>query len=112
MQLYTQHISPAGKKSYKEYHPATTTSELELDNKQIATLAGTLGTCMLVGLERHLPEHSALSRRIRGSEDSLRALASLAGCELDNRIVDAAVIAWGAAMHRLVEELVTSGVVE
>ena len=105
MKLYTQHISAGGKKTYHEYHPATVTTEMELDNKQIATLAGTIGTCMLMGLERHLPEHALLSRRIKATETALQQLASTAGTQLDNRIVDAAVVAWGAAMQTLALEL-------
>lgn len=80
-------------------------SELTLSDAQLATIAATLGTCILIGLERHMPPHDFVARHIRKVETSIQDLAKITGVQLDQRIRDAATRAWGAAMKTLEEEL-------
>jgi len=83
--------------------------EFELTDKELATIGATLGTCILMGLERHIKPHRVVARRIRAVEDSLQNLAQLAGCKLDRVLVDAGIVAWGAAVEKLAEELHARG---
>lgn len=107
-QLYERHVSPAGKISYRLHQPRKEqVTEFELDNKQVATLAGTLGTCILMGLERHLPSHALLARKNRAVEESLQSLAAVAGTDLDQKLIDAGIGAWSAAVEQLGKELST-----
>ncbi len=80
-------------------------SELTLTNAQLATIAATLGTCVLMGLERHMPPHAAVARRIKKVEGSIQDLAAITGVKLEQHMLDAATKAWGAAMKTLEEEL-------
>lgn len=77
----------------------------ELTDKELVTIGATLGTCILMGLERHIKPHKLLARRLRAVEDSLQNLAQLAGCKLDRELVDAGITAWGAAVETLATEL-------
>ncbi len=79
--------------------------EFELTDKELVTIGATLGTCILMGLERHIKPHKLLARRLRAVQDSLQNLAQLAGCRLEKELVDAGIIAWGAAVETLAEEL-------
>lgn len=104
MQLYVKSVSEKGKVTYLPYVPSTR-AEIEIDNRQLATLAGTIGLCTLIGLERHLPQHAMLSRKIKALENAIIDLAKLGGKELDQRMTNAGVEAWGAAVQKLAEVL-------
>ena len=102
MTLYQKVVSKNGKVTYKEY---TNEVSLDLDNKQMLMLAATIGTCCLIGLEQHLPNHSALSRKIRDVENSIMSLSSLCGTELDSEMITVGTGAWGAAMEYLADHV-------
>lgn len=72
--------------------------KVEMTNKQVLTLAATIGTCCLVGLEHHLPKHAALARKVQALEKAIAGLAQLAGADLDEDMVDIGTNAWSAAM--------------
>ena len=110
-QLYTKTVSERGKVTYTPYAP-NTRAEIEIDNGQLATLAGTIGLCTLMGLERHLPPHALLSRKIRAAENAIVEVAKLGGKELDQRMTDAGTEAWGAAVQRLAEVLAMTTAIE
>jgi len=104
MQLYEKVIT--GKRTtYRPYVQPAARAEMELDNGQVATLAGTIGMCTLISLERHLPEHAMLSRRIKAIETAIVECAKLGGKTIDRRMTDAGVVAWGAAVQKLAEVL-------
>lgn len=104
MQLYVKNVSEKGKVTYIPYVPDLK-AEIEIDNGQLATIAGTIGLCTLIGLERHLPPHALLSRRIKAVETAIVDLAQLGGKSLDQRMTDAGTEAWGAAGQKLAEVL-------
>lgn len=81
------------------------TVHIEMDNKQILTLAATIGTCVLIGLEQHLPPHAALARKIRSVESSLQGLGALTGTLLDDKMIDIGTNAWGKAMEYVAKHI-------
>lgn len=80
-------------------------TEFDLDDRELTTLAATIGMCILIGLERHIPKHKAVGRKIRVVEDAINDLARLNGCRLSPELSAAGVEAWGAAMEKLQEIL-------
>lgn len=79
--------------------------EMELSNAEVATVVATLGVCCMKGLVLHLPQHSALGRRVQKVESSISDLAAITGVTLNPAILDAAPHALVAAMQTLAEEL-------
>lgn len=73
--------------------------KVEMTDNQILSLAATIATCCLVGLEQHLPEHKAMARKIRDLEKAIMGLANLTGQQLDDKMVDIGTGAWGSAMR-------------
>ena len=99
MELYVQKVSAKGKVSYEQYKEQPLV--VDMDNKQVLTLAATIATCCLIGLEQHLPAHAALARKVKELEKSITALAHLSGKELSPEMVDIGTGAWGAAMKHV-----------
>ncbi len=82
--------------------------DIELTDNQVLTLAGTIGTCMLIGLEQHLPPHKALARKIQAVEKAIAGLYGLIGEPVDGPMIDIGARCWGAAMKELAKELEAS----
>lgn len=81
------------------------TVEIELTDAELVTLTATIGSCVLMVMERHLPPKSALRSRIAKVEDAIKSLAQLNACKLDDRLFDAGIHAWSSAIERLQKEL-------
>lgn len=75
------------------------TTRIEMDNEEVLTLAATVATCILMGLEQHLPPHSALGSRIKKVEDAIAGLAGLNAKRLQPEMLDLGTKAWGHAMQ-------------
>lgn len=104
MILYEKKISSKGKVTYIEHgKPRQTT--FEINDTQMLTLATTVAICCLEGLRRHLPDSDIKHRKIRNVETEIGALARLSYEKLAPEMVDAGVMAWGAAMERVQFEL-------
>ena len=74
------------------------TTRIEMDNEELITLAATVGTCLLMGLEKHMPSHSALASRIKKLEDAIAGVAGLNAKKLQPAMLDVGTRAWGHAM--------------
>lgn len=75
-----------------------TKTRIEMTNEELITLAATVGTCVLVGLEQHMPAHSALSVRIKKLEDAIAGVAGLNAKKLQPEMLEIGTRAWGKAM--------------
>ena len=104
MTLYEKVTSKGGKISYLPYERKAKV-DMELTNAEVCSLVAALGICCLHGFENHLPEHSAISRRVRALEVAIGDVAGLNYHELSKTHLDAATHAWGAAVQRLQYEL-------
>lgn len=107
MTLYEKIVSPNGKVTYRE-HNNSVRADIEIDDLQINTLVATIAICWLKAMSTQLGEvkkGSALSVRIKAVEESISKLASLSAGKMDDKMVDAGTIAWGAALKRLEMEL-------
>ena len=74
------------------------TVKVQMTDRQVLTLAASIATCCMVGLEQHMPPHAAIARKVRECEKALMGLAALTGQTLDEDMVDIGTGAWGAAM--------------
>lgn len=91
MELYSRKVSEKGKVSYVPYQRIT---EIHLNNKQLLTLVATITTCLMIGFEQELKEHSAVGRKIREVENSIQSLSKLIGTSLDAEMVDIGIDVW------------------
>lgn len=107
MDLYTKEVSPKGKITYKPYMPPTNRIEMELTNAEVCSMVAALGICCLYGFEAHLPDHSAISRKVRALEVAIGDVAALNRDSLSEKHMDAVQQAWGAALVKLQEVLAT-----
>lgn len=78
---------------------ATKIVKVEMTDNQVLSLAATIATCCLVGLEQHLPAHKAMARKIQDLEKAIIGLSNLNGQQLDEKMVDIGTGAWGSAMR-------------
>lgn len=94
-----------GKKTtYREYvEPVVVMPEIE--NNQIVTLLSAPTISMLMSVSEQLPPHATLARRIRGVEESIKALAQLNGDALDPQLIVLGVGCWNAAIHAMQDGL-------
>jgi len=74
------------------------TTRIEMDNSQLLTLAAAISISCLAGLERHMPDKSAIAGRIRKVEDALAHLAALNGAKLSEEMLVLGTRAWGHTM--------------
>lgn len=107
MILYEKVISEKGKVTYKE-HNNSVRADIEIDDLQINTLVSTIALCWLHAMSKQLSglkKGSALATRIKAVEEAVTRLAKLSSGKMDDKMVDAGTIAWGAALKRLEMEL-------
>ena len=107
MNLYEKHVSPNGKVTYKE-HTISRRVDVEIDDLQINALVSTIAICWLHAMSKQLSDTkkgSALATRIKAVEEAVTKMAKLASGKIDEKMVDAGTIAWGAALQRLQLEL-------
>jgi hypothetical protein len=81
------------------------TIKIEIDDKQIVTLAASIGVSMLIGLESQLKEHSAIKRKVLALESAISDLARLSGSTIDAEVLEVGIGAWGAAVKYLQKHL-------
>ena len=74
------------------------TTRIEMDNEELLTLAASIAICCLAGLERHMPNHSALGRKVRAVEEAIASLASLNAAKLPEDMLVLGTRAWGHTM--------------
>lgn len=111
MNLYEKHVSPNGKVTYKE-HTISRRVDLEIDDKQINTLVSTIAVCWLAAMEDQLgavKKGSALATRVKAVKESIGKMAQLVSGKCDDKMCDAGVVAWGAALAALQDELSKCG---
>jgi hypothetical protein len=99
MILYEK-VMQGKKTTYREHIPAPIVMP-EIENKQIVTLLSALTISMLMSISEQMPPHATLARRIKGVEESIKALAQLNGEPLDPDLVTAGVSAWNSAIFSL-----------
>lgn len=107
MTLYEKVISKNGKVTYRE-HTTSIRADIEIDDLQINTLVSTIAICWLHAMSKQLSDAkkgSALATRIKAVEEAVTKMAKLASGKMDEKMVDAGTIAWGAALQRLQMEL-------
>lgn len=108
MELFERVVSSGGKISYKKHEPAPTRVDIEIDDMQVNCLTSTIAICWLKAMEVQLgaaKKGSALATRVKAVEDAISKLASMVSGPMDEHMVDAGTIAWGAALQRLQVEL-------
>lgn len=106
MQLYEKTISPAGRASYKEYHPGNTQIEdMKIESEEVITILTTLTISMLMNIEQQLAPHMKLSRETKLLEQAVLRYAKLNGAKLDPRYIEAGVEGWNAAVSAIQEGL-------
>lgn len=110
MQLYEKITSPGGRVSYRPYQKQEPSFrvDMEIDDKQVNTLVSSITVAWLEAMKTqlfHVKKGSALATRIQAVEDAVRKMAQLSAGELDERMVHAGTVAWGAALSTLATEL-------
>jgi hypothetical protein len=101
MTLYEKQVSPKGKVSYVPYVGYTPRPEDEMTDKQLITLAVSIGVTCLMTLEQNLPQHSRIGRQIRDVEQSILRLAHNCGEHVDREMVDY----WASAFNTVMETI-------
>ena len=76
-----------------------------MTDRQLITLTTTIGTCVLVTLERTQPPHAKLARQIKKVEEALKDLACLTGNVLETEHMTIGTEAWQAAMAVIQERV-------
>ena len=106
MTLYEKHTSANGKITYKEHIEAPMRRiEFELDNAEVCTMVAGLGICCLHGFEAHLPEHAAISRKVRALEVAIGDVAALNYHDLTEKPLGVIARAWSAALTSMQDDL-------
>lgn len=96
---YTKEVTSGGKVKYVPVEPSV--YHIELDDGQYMTLAATIATCILIGMEQHLPSHTLKARKIIELEASIAELAKLDGSVIDDDMMEIGTGAWAAAVDYL-----------
>lgn len=78
----------------------------EIPQDQMITLLATLTLSMLMSIEDQLPKHARAAREIRNTEEAVRRLAKLNAKPMDDRLVEAGVAGWNAALYEMQRKLV------
>lgn len=73
-------------------------SKFTISQKQLVTLAATIGTCCLMGIEKTQPAHSVTARKVKATHEAIAALAKLTSEPLTEEMMAVGVGAWNAAM--------------
>lgn len=100
---YTKEVTSGGKVKYVPVEPKEL--RMELDDGQYMTLAATIATCILIGMEQHLPSHTLKARKIIELEASIAELAKLNGSVIDDDMMEIGTGAWAAAVDYLAQHV-------
>lgn len=79
--------------------------KINMDQRQLVTVAVTIGMCTIVSLEKAAPPHSAFARKAKKVEDAIADLAKLVSSEIDFETSDLGVKAWTLAMNYLAKNI-------
>lgn len=75
-----------------------------LTNEQALTAAGALGVTLMALIEKHVPPHKLVARKIKAVEDAILNLYKGTGQEIDDEVADAMCRAWDKAMQLISAE--------
>ena len=95
MDLYTKHVSAAGKVSYHLYTPPEEpTQAVELTGEQIISLGVAASVTAMAILHRYLKPHQLVARKLKACEQAIFDLAQGAGGKVDGQVVDQWIATW------------------
>lgn len=77
----------------------------EIEQAQMVALLVTLTMSMLMSVSGQLPTHARAAREIKNVEQAIVKLAKLNAAPLDDRLVNAGVAAWNAAIYAMQAKL-------
>lgn len=78
----------------------------EFSDEDIITLGTTVGTIVLVQLERYIPEHKRNHRKVKAVTDALLDLARGQGKPVDRELAEHWMDVWNETMRRFQNTLV------
>ena len=96
MQLYTK-VTQGKRVRYIPYQQP----QVECTEDQLVTILSSLTISMLTAMEKMLPAHKAVARRVKAVEEDLCRLAQLKAGGLDEEHIEMGTAMWNAAIECL-----------